>query len=100
MEYDKACLNILLDTNYYKELNENPNTSYKETFMEEIQNLLHKKLRTKNDFYNLLDGTQIPSFYAKPKTHKTYPDIPTFRYICNFHGCLIPTSKYRSERRN
>ena len=65
-----------------------------------IQNLLHKKLRTKNDFYNLLDGTQISSFYAKPKTHKTYPDIPTFRYICNFHGCLIPTSKYRSERRN
>ena len=39
-KYDKACLDILMDTNYYKELNENPNTSYKEKFTEEIQNLL------------------------------------------------------------
>ena len=29
VEYDKACLNIILDTSYYEELNENPNTSYK-----------------------------------------------------------------------
>ena len=33
-EYDKACLDIIVDTNYYKELNENPNTSYKEKFTE------------------------------------------------------------------
>ena len=33
-EYDKACLDIIMDTNYYKELNENPNTSYKEKFTE------------------------------------------------------------------
>ena len=31
-EYDKACLDILIYTNYYVELNENPNTSYKEKF--------------------------------------------------------------------
>ena len=63
--------------------------------MEEIQNLLHKKLITKNDFYNLLDGTQIPSFYAKPKTHKTYQDIPTFRHICNRTGsCSVCMSQF------
>ena len=39
-KYDKACLDILMDTNYYKELHENPNTSYKEKFTEEIQNIL------------------------------------------------------------
>ena len=38
-----------MDTNYYKELNENPNTSYKEKFTAEIQNLLHEKLITKNE---------------------------------------------------
>ena len=32
-EYDNACLDILIDTKYYEELNENPNTSYKEKFM-------------------------------------------------------------------
>ena len=48
-QYNKACLDIPMDTNYYKELNENPNTSYKEKFTAEIQNLLHEKLITKNE---------------------------------------------------
>ena len=38
-----------MDTNYYEELNDDPDTSYKEKFMEEIQNLLHEKLITKNE---------------------------------------------------
>ena len=37
---------ILIDANCYKELNENLNTSYKEKFMEEIQNQLHENLIT------------------------------------------------------
>ena len=31
-EYDKACLDLLIYTNYFEELNENPNTSFKERF--------------------------------------------------------------------
>ena len=29
-EYEQVCFNIIMDANYYEELNENPNTSYKE----------------------------------------------------------------------
>ena len=65
-EYYKACLDILMDTNYYEELNKNPNSSYNRKFMEEIQNLLHEKLITKK-YDILLEGTETPSFYAKPK---------------------------------
>ena len=54
--------------------------------MEEIQNLFHEKLTTKNEYDILLEGTETPSFYAKPKIHKTYQDIPTFRPICNSIG--------------
>ena len=45
-KYDKSCFDILMDRNYYEELNENTNTSYKEKFTEEIQSL-HETLITK-----------------------------------------------------
>ena len=55
--------------------------------MEEIQRVgLHEKLVTKSEYDVLLEGTETPSFYWKPKTHKTYQDIPTFRPICNGIG--------------
>ena len=93
-KYDKARLDILMDTNYYGELNENPNTSYQEKFTEEIQNLLQEKFITKNE-YILLEGTETPSFYVKPKTHKTFQDILTFRPICNGIGsCSIHMSEF------
>ena len=92
-KYDKACLDIVMDTNYYEELNENPNTSYKEKFTKKIQNL-YEKLITKNE-YILLEGTETPSFYAKPKTCKTFQDIPTFRPICNGIGsCSVRMSEF------
>ena len=93
-KYDKACLDILMDANHYKELNENPNTLYKEKFTEEIQNLLYEKRATKNE-YILLEGTETLSFYAKPKTHRTFQDIPTFRPICNGIGsCSVLMSEF------
>ena len=54
MEYDKVCLNILMDSNFYEELTENPNTLYEEKFTKEIQNILHEKLITKNEYDILL----------------------------------------------
>ena len=69
-----------MNTNYYEALNERPNCSYKEKLIEEIQNLLHEKLITK---INMIKGTETPYFYTKPKTHKTFQAIPTFRPICN-----------------
>ena len=94
-KYDKACLDILMDTNYCEELNENSNTSYKEKFTEEIQNLLQEKLIIKNEYDILLEGTETPSLYEKPKTHKTLQDIPTFRSICNWIGsCSVHMSEF------
>ena len=94
----KACLDILMDTNYYEELTENPNTSYKEKFTEEIQNLLYEKLITKNEYDILLEGTETPSFHAKPKTYKTFQDIPRFRPICNgIRSCSVCMSEFRDS---
>ena len=84
-----------MDTNYYQELNENPNTSYKKKFTEEIQNLIHVKVIKKNEYDISLEGTETPSFYAKPKTHKTYQEIPTFRPICNgIRSCFVCMSEF------
>ena len=86
LEYDKVCLNIIMDSNFYEELTENPNILYEEKFRKEIQNILHEKLITKNEYDILLEGTKTPSFYAKPKTHETYQEIQLFRPICNGIG--------------
>ena len=61
-----------MDTNYYEELNENPNISYKEKFTEEIQNLLHEKLITKNEYDILLEGTETHIFMQNPKPIKPF----------------------------
>lgn len=46
-EYDKESLDTIMGANVNTELNENPDTLYKEESTEEIQNLLNKKLMTK-----------------------------------------------------
>ena len=75
-----------MDLNFYEELTENPNILYEEKFRKEIQNILHEKLITKNEYDILLEGTKTPSFYAKPKIHETYQEIQLFRPICNGIG--------------
>ena len=67
-KYDKACLDMLMDANYYEELNENPNTLYKEKFTEEIQNLLYEKLITKNEYDILLKVLRLHLFMQNPKS--------------------------------
>ena len=66
-KYDKACLDMLMDANYYEELNENPNTLYKEKFTEEIQNL-YEKLITKNEYDILLKVLRLHLFMQNPKS--------------------------------
>ena len=67
-KYDKTCLDMLMDANYYEELNENPNTLYKEKFTEEIQNLLYEKLITKNEYDILLKVLRLHLFMQNPKS--------------------------------
>ena len=46
-ECDKACLDTLMHTNYYEELNENPNTSYQEKFTKKFDTYSTKNLSQK-----------------------------------------------------
>ena len=77
-KYDKTCFDILMNTNYYEELNKNPDTSYKEKFTEEIQNLLHEKLITKNESNILLEGTETHLFMQNRKPIKPFK---IFQYL-------------------
>ena len=50
---------------------------------------------TENKYDILLEGTETPSFYTKPKTHKTSEDIITFRSTCNNTGsCSVRMSEF------
>ena len=54
-----------------------------------------KNLSQKSEYDILLEGTETTSLYAKPKTHKAYQDILTFRLICiDIGSCSLHMSEF------
>ena len=82
-DYNEEYLKILCNRHFYEELKEDPSASYRGLFTEIIQKHLHDKLITKNEYDILLEGNEIPTFYALAKTNKIFAKLPPFRPICN-----------------
>ena len=64
-----------MDSNFYEQLTENPNTLYEEKFTKEIQNILHEKLIAKNEYILAL---RLHLFTQNPKPMKP---IKKFNYL-------------------
>ena len=86
-DYEKACIEVLENKNVYEELELNPNSEYREQVDKVLNDLLLNGLINKKEYSVMTEGSDTPSFYALPKTHKTYFDFPPLRPITSGSGC-------------
>ena len=56
-DYRKGCLQILSDKEFYEELPENPNITYKKEIDAKVDTLLSNDIITKSEASNLTMGT-------------------------------------------
>ena len=93
-DYSEACLNSLLDTDFYKELPNDANPEYNAKVNDKIDNLLSKELINDFEASNLKQGSRTPHFYGLPKIHKEYTTFPPLRPICSgFNLCTAKISE-------
>ena len=91
----EACLNSLLNTDFYEELPNDANPEYKAKINDKIDELLSKELINDFEASNLKQGSRTPHFYGLPKMHKEYITFPPLRPICSgFNSCTAKISEF------
>ena len=94
-DYSEACLNSLLNTDFYEELPNDANPEYKAKINDKIDDLLSKELINDFEASNLKQGSRTPHFYGLPKIHKEYITFPPLRPICRgFNSCTAKISEF------
>ena len=94
-DYSEACLNSLLNTDFYEELPNDANPEYKAKINDKIDDLLSKELINDFEASNLKQGSRTPHFYGLPKMHKEYITFPPLRPICSgFNSCTAKISEF------
>ena len=94
-DYSEACLNSLLDTDFYEELPNDANPEYKAKINDKIDDLLSKELINDFEASNLKQGSRTPHFYGLPKIHKECTTFPQLRPICSgFNSCAAKISEF------
>ena len=92
-DYSEACLNSLLDADFYEELNANP--EYKAKINDKIDDLLSKELINDFEASNLKQGSRTLHFYGLPKIHKEYITFSPLKPICGgFNSCTAKISEF------
>ena len=90
-DYSEACLNSLLNTDFYEELPNDANPEYKAKINDKIDDLLSKELINDFEASNLKQGSRTPHFYGLPKIRKESP----LRPICSgFNSCTAKISEF------
>ena len=94
-DYEKACLTHLNNTDFYEEVQSDPNEQYTESVSEEVHHLFDDNFITEFQRDTMLSGDQTPYFYGLPKMHSSYQDYPPMRPISNGHSsCTTKLSEY------
>ena len=94
-DYSEACLNSLLNTDFYEELPNDANPEYKAKSNDKIDDLLSKELINDFEASNLKQGSRTPHFCGLPKIHKEYITFPPLRPICSgFNSCTAKISEF------
>ena len=82
-DYEKACLDILTNTEYYEEQSYDPNDQYKQSIGKEIDKFGQMGYIADFEHSTLNEGDSTPFFYGLPKLHKVFTFFPSFRPICS-----------------
>ena len=95
VDYKKGCLQILSDKEFYEELPENSNITYKKEIDAKVDTLLSNDIITEFEASNLTLGTRTPCFYGLPKIHKLFDHFPPLRPICSgYYSCTAKISEF------
>ena len=93
-EYEKACLESLMNNSYYEEVPSDQTASYIDNVSKIAEDLYNQNLINDFEKATITKGTRTPLFYGLPKIHKLFNIFPALRPICS--GSDGPT-KYLSE---
>ena len=94
-DYKKGCLQILSDKEFYEELPENPNITYKKEIDAKVDTLLSNDIITEFEASKLTLETRTPCFYGLPKIHKLFDHFPPLRPICSgYYSCIAKISEF------
>ena len=80
-DYEKACLDILTNTEYYEELSYDPNDQYKQSIRKEMDKMWQMDCITDLEHFTLNDGSCTPLYDGLPKLHKVFTLFPYFQPI-------------------
>ena len=82
VDYEKACLDILTNTEFHKELSYDANDQYKKYIGKEIDQLKQTDYITDFEHSTLNEVNHSPLFYDFLKLHKVFTLFPPFLSIC------------------
>ena len=87
--YTAACENDLSNTNFYNQLDEDPNTSFAEEVKSRTESLLNQNMISEEESQFITSDTEnprTPLFYGLPKIHKQFDRFPPLRPIVSHVG--------------
>ena len=82
-QYEKACLDLLQDKEFYEEVEEDPTPRYRVQFDERADRFRVLNLISDAEEAAMRKGNRTPCFYGLPKTHKHFETFPDLRPICS-----------------
>ena len=83
VDYEKACLDILTNAEFHKELSYDPNDQYKKDIEKEIDQLRQIDYTTDFEHSTLNEVNHTPLFYGLLKLHKVFTLFPFFLSLCS-----------------
>ena len=94
-KYESECLKTLSDPVFYEALPSDPNSSYRQTIDETINNLLSDQIIDEFEAEQMKDGVRTPCFYGLPKILKDFDSFPPLRPICSgINSCTAKISEF------
>ena len=94
-DYDKECLKILTNTDFYEELQLDPNPNYVSKVQAQTKELLQLGYVDKQEARVMTSSSRTPLFYGLPKIHKYFGEFPQLRPICSgYESCTVKISEF------
>ena len=93
-DYEKECLSLLENADFYEELQSDPNPDYRIEIDRVIDDLKHHDLITEFESQKM-KGCGTPCFHGLPKILKQYSTFPPLRPISSgYNACTVRISEF------
>ena len=94
-KYNEECLQQLTDNEYYEEIEDDPNTGYRQVIDCTFDKMSATDLITDFESTKMKEGTRTPRFYGLPKLHTQYSDFLPLHPICSgYNSCTVCISEF------